>query len=168
MIENKVNVIETSSMGRFFEAIGAFLLGIEKNEFEAHAAIALEGICSKIINEFYEFEIYSNKIKIKNIIQSVINDYINEVKIPIIATKFHNTVAHIVLKSATLIREKYNIDKVCLSGGIFQNIFLLKKTITLLEQKGFRVFLHKNVPSNDACISLGQVYYYLLNCEMVG
>jgi hydrogenase maturation protein HypF len=168
MIENKVNVIETSSMGRFFEAIGAFLLGIEKNEFEAHAAIALEGICSKIINEFYEFEIYSNKIKIKNIIQSVINDYINEVKIPIIATKFHNTVAHIVLKSATLIREKYNIDKVCLSGGVFQNIFLLKKTITLLEEQEFQVFLHKNVPSNDACISLGQVYYYLLNCEMVG
>ncbi|UOD35631.1 carbamoyltransferase HypF [Deferribacteraceae bacterium V6Fe1] len=165
MIENNINVIETSSMGRFFEGIGAFLLSIEKNEFEAHSAIALEGICRKDINEFYEFEIIDNEIRIKNIIASVINDFINGVETATIATKFHNTVTHIVLKSAILMREKHLLDKICLSGGVFQNIFLLEKTIALLEQQGFNVFVHKNIPSNDGSISLGQVYYFLLHSE---
>jgi len=163
MIENNINVIETSSMGRFFEAVGAFLLSIEKNEFEAHSAIALEGICRKDVDEFYEFEIIDNEIKIKDIICSVLDDFINGVEKTIIATKFHNTVAHIVLRSAILMREKHVVNKICLSGGVFQNIFLLEKIITLLKQQDFQVFVHKNIPSNDACISLGQVYYFLLN-----
>lgn len=162
MIDKNINILETSSMGRLFEAMGAFLLSIEKNEFEGHAAIALEGICSEHIDDFYKFKILNNKIGIKDIIVSVINDTIKGVEVSTIATKFHYTVAHIILESAILLREKYSVNSVCLSGGVFQNIFLLKKTIRLLEEKGFEVFIHKNIPPNDACVSLGQVYYYLL------
>jgi len=165
MIKNKFNILYTSSMGRLFEAIGAYLLDIYKNEFEAHSAMALEGICVDEILDFYEFSITNKEIKIRNILVNIINDVKNGVKKEIIATKFHNTIAQIVHYLAKEIRSRYNINDVCLSGGVFQNIFLLKRVIALLEEHGFNTYIHKNVPANDGSISLGQIYYYLLNAK---
>jgi hydrogenase maturation protein HypF len=54
------------------------------------------------------------------------------------------------------IREKIRIDKVCLSGGCFQNKILLEDSISLLEESGFVVYHHKQVPTNDGGIALGQ------------
>jgi hydrogenase maturation protein HypF len=163
VIKNNVNIVETSSMGRFFEAIGAYLLGIEQNEFEAHSAIALEGLCVDGYDESYEAHILDGEIKVKKIVENIISDFKNGEDIGKITTKFHNTVADLIFRSAIKMKEKYNINRVSLSGGVFQNIFLLRKTVNLFKKNGFEVFLHKNVPSNDGCISLGQVYFYILN-----
>ena len=165
MIKNNFNILYTSSMGRFFEAVGAYLLDIYKNEFEAHSAMALEGICVDEVLDIYEFSIIDKEIKIRDILINIINDVKNGVKKEIIATKFHNTIAHIVQYLAEEIRNRYGINDVCLSGGVFQNIFLLKRVITLLEKMGFNVYLNKNIPANDGSISLGQIYYYLLTTK---
>jgi len=72
------------------------------------------------------------------------------------AAKFHNTIAKFTLELCDKIREKTKINKVAISGGVFQNKYLTEKVISLLESRGFVVFSHKKVPPNDGGISLGQ------------
>jgi hydrogenase maturation protein HypF len=55
-----------------------------------------------------------------------------------------------------LMRERYDLGTVALSGGVFQNLLLLSATVARLEARGFRVLLHSRVPCNDGGISLGQ------------
>ena len=54
------------------------------------------------------------------------------------------------------VREKIGMDKVCLSGGAFQNFTVLSRAVSLLRRSGFQVFLHSRVPPNDGGLSLGQ------------
>jgi len=76
---------------------------------------------------------------------------------PVIARKFHNTIALIMLSVAKLLREEYHINKVGLSGGVFQNRLLLNISSQLLKENKFEVYTHRRVPPNDGGISLGQV-----------
>jgi hydrogenase maturation protein HypF len=75
-----------------------------------------------------------------------------------IAAKFHNTVISVVRTMVTELSEQFGIKDVVLSGGTFQNLYILNRVITTLSQDGMNVFTNKNVPCNDACISLGQAY----------
>jgi hydrogenase maturation protein HypF len=163
ILNSGINAPMTSSMGRFFESVGSFLMKLKYNEFEAHTAIALESECVDNLNESYSFSIEKNIINVRDTIENILRDVISEKKINIIATKFHNTVATIIFKSCENIRNIANINDVILSGGVFQNIYLIKKSIKLLQENGFNVFFHSRIPSNDGAISLGQVYYNLMD-----
>jgi hydrogenase maturation protein HypF len=72
------------------------------------------------------------------------------------AAKFHNTLANVSLEICRRIRESDGLNRVCLSGGTFQNFFLVDKFVNRLESAGFQVYLHSQVPPNDGGISLGQ------------
>jgi hydrogenase maturation protein HypF len=69
---------------------------------------------------------------------------------------FHNAMAAMIASVCSVIRERTRLDKVCLSGGTFQNFTLLTRAVRLLRQDGFQVFLHSLVPPNDGGVSLGQ------------
>ena len=71
---------------------------------------------------------------------------------------FHNTLAQAFTKMARIIRNEYSINKVGLTGGVFQNVLLLRLTKDLLEKKGFLVLTHRQVPTNDGGVSLGQAF----------
>jgi hydrogenase maturation protein HypF len=73
-----------------------------------------------------------------------------------ISVKFHNAIAGMIDEMCRLTADETGITQVALSGGVFQNRLLLKKTIGLLESSGFQVFTHRQVPCNDGGISLGQ------------
>ena len=73
-----------------------------------------------------------------------------------ISMRFHNTVATITRDVCLKIREQSGLSTVALSGGCFQNRLLLSKVMSLLRQSGFKVLTHRQVPSNDGGISLGQ------------
>ena len=75
-----------------------------------------------------------------------------------ISTKFHNTVAWIIRTMVRRLKEAYGVSDVALSGGTFQNLYLLNRTIRMLSQDGMNVYTNEKVPCNDACISLGQAY----------
>jgi hydrogenase maturation protein HypF len=64
--------------------------------------------------------------------------------------------ARIIESVCNKLRERSGVDKVCLSGGTFQNLTLLADATALLRRSGFEVFLHSQVPSNDGGLSLGQ------------
>ena len=74
-----------------------------------------------------------------------------------ISAKFHNTVAQVILEVSKQIRQETDLNNVVLSGGVFQNKYLLEKSLCLLNSNRFRVFTNHLVPSNDGGISLGQI-----------
>lgn len=76
----------------------------------------------------------------------------------LIASKFHNTVVAAIIRVADKLSSLYSIKDVVLCGGVFQNMYLLEKTIGGLRSRGMEVHIHEKVPTNDAGISLGQAY----------
>jgi hydrogenase maturation protein HypF len=160
-LENNINSIQTSSMGRLFDAVAA-LLGVRaKVNYEAQAAIELEAMADLDESGTYPFEI---SCSIKNmttidpapLINSVIEDYRNNQPLSQISARFHNTIAEIVGEVVASMRSTYQVNTVALSGGVWQNLFLLRKTIKTLRYNGFQVLTHQQVPPNDGGVSLGQ------------
>lgn len=166
MIDNNYNLAYTSSMGRLFDCVSA-MLGITREiTYEAEAAINLEYIAKKGIKDYYPYEIFEksyddhNKefvILVYRILEAIIDDIKLGTSKSIISARFHNTVARFSLDIAQKLRKMYGVNKVCLSGGVFQNRFLLNLMIMELKNNGFEVLIHKRLPTNDGCISYGQV-----------
>ena len=74
----------------------------------------------------------------------------------IVAARFHNGIAALVEAGCLLLRDRHGLNRVALSGGVFQNMLLLRRAVSRLEARGFRILVHSRVPCNDGGISLGQ------------
>jgi hydrogenase maturation protein HypF len=90
------------------------------------------------------------------LIGKIVSDLERGVGIDSISSRFHNTVAEIILCVCLKLKKNTGLDRVALSGGVFQNSLLLEKTDILLDDNGFKVFTHYRVPPNDGGIALGQ------------
>ena len=162
-LETRLNTPLTSSMGRLFDAVSA-MLGIRGViYYEAQAACELEavaGACTDKSETAYSCDISNEQgisvIRIKSILEAIIDDLRNGRDTATIAHRFHITIARIVSDMCVTIRRDTGIRNVALSGGVFQNRLLLKKVVPLLEYEGFTVYTHRRVPCNDGGISLGQ------------
>jgi hydrogenase maturation protein HypF len=167
MLENNMNIVQTSSIGRLFDAVSA-LLGIRQVvNYEAQAAIELEAVVDPTEDGCYQCKILNPEISSTplsdsritdtgSIIRQIHADVLTGSAIPTIAARFHNTLAKLVLDVCQEIRIEQGIQKVVLSGGVWQNMTLLKKTLKLLFKYDFQVYTHRRVPPNDGCIALGQ------------
>jgi hydrogenase maturation protein HypF len=156
-IELGINAPLTSSMGRLFDAV-ASLSGVRAVvNYEAQAAIELEGLADKHEQGTYPFEITEGVIDPSPLIRAVFEDVIAKVDRSIISAKFHNSIAGIVVEVCRLVRESRDLHQVLLSGGVWQNMLLLHKVVPLLREAGYDVYLHQKVPANDGCIALGQL-----------
>jgi hydrogenase maturation protein HypF len=152
-----INCPLTSSMGRLFDAVSS-IIGIRQSvTYEAQAAIDLENCCDKSENGVYTYAFENGVINTRFIIKEIVEDWRRKENKGIISAKFHNTVARICLDASLDIRKNNGVATVALSGGVWQNITLLQKTKPLLEENGFTVLIHNQVPSNDGGISLGQL-----------
>jgi hydrogenase maturation protein HypF len=89
-------------------------------------------------------------------IQGIVRDVQAGRPLGFIAAAFHNTVAAVVVDVCRRLRAAERLNRVCLSGGTFQNLYLLERAVGGLRSNGFEVFLHSQVPPNDGGISLGQ------------
>lgn len=139
----------TSSAGRVFDAVSA-LLGIKDvSGYEGEAAIALEMVADESEKGSYDTDIKGDKISFLPMIEEIVSSPEKKEKI---AGKFHNTLANVILEVCA----DEGIRDIALSGGVFQNRLLLKKTFDLLTANGFRVHMHHRVPTNDGGISFGQ------------
>ena len=78
------------------------------------------------------------------------------VSVAVIAARFHNALADVVLGVCERLRDEHSLSTVALSGGVFQNSLLLTRVLDRLEGRGFKVLTHRQVPCNDGGISLGQ------------
>jgi len=155
-LEHHINTPLTTSMGRLFDAVSA-LIGIRQTAtYEGQAAIELENSCSPDEETSYKFELSGEKILIHPILEQILNDWHMNIPQSIISARFHNGLAQMVLELCQILREETAINVVAFSGGVWQNITLLTKTLALLEQNGFTTLMHQQVPTNDGGISLGQ------------
>lgn len=151
----------SSGAGRLFDAISALIGICDKNTFEGEAAIALEASIKSDVNEEYPFKLEFNncyEVDFNPMISQIINDLNKKTDKGIISAKFHNTIVKVITEIALKISEKHSINDVVLCGGVFQNMYLLHKTIEWLYSRGLKVHIHDKVPTNDAGISLGQAY----------
>jgi len=162
IIKKGINSPLTSSMGRFFDAVSSIIGICNVAQYDAQAAIELEKAISSSASKAksYNFDIMNNKdifiIIPSKIIKGIVKDLKDKVSVGIISLKFHNTICNMIKSVSILLRKKYKISKVCLSGGVFQNKYLTSHTAPLLEKEGFKVYLHKNVQTDDSNIALGQ------------
>lgn len=147
MIDKKVNSPLTSSAGRLFDAAGSLIFGRMDAGFEAELPIGLERIIDSSIDSGYDVK------NTAGIIAAVARDLEKKTAPAVISAKFHNTMASLILKYA----RRYGKRKIVLTGGVFQNKYLLKKTAALLKNAGFTVYTHRDIPTNDSGIPMGQI-----------
>jgi hydrogenase maturation protein HypF len=165
MIKNGVNSPMASSMGRLFDAVSALLGLCYKNTYEGEAALELECVVKEAVKSSYDFDVLEDDGMFIIDAGKVIEGVVREIRgcktrsakqTGRIAAKFHNTVAQMALEICKRARESTRLNKVCLSGGCFQNKYLTEAVVELLKRAKFRVYTHSLVPANDGGISLGQ------------
>ena len=155
-IDTRTNAPLTSSMGRLFDAVAA-LAGIRQTaNYEAQAAIELEALADPAEQGAYPIEMEDGLIDPRPALLDLWLDRQSDVGTPTISARFHNGVARMILATCEAIRRQEGIDTVALSGGVWQNMTLLRKTVPALKGAGFTVYVHRQVPANDGGLSLGQ------------
>lgn len=154
-IEKNINSPLSSGAGRLFDAVSALLGLCTYAGFDAEAPMRLEAAIKEGTDDSYPFHA-GKTIVFSETINAILDDIKHE-KTSVISAKFHNTVARIILDVCIQMREENTIDRVVLSGGVFQNKYLLEKSFYLLALNGFSVFTNNLVPANDGGVSLGQI-----------
>jgi hydrogenase maturation protein HypF len=165
MMKENINSPLTSSCGRLFDAVAA-LIGVRREvNYEGQAAIELEaamGNCGDPV--VYPVELRSDssaggactQIDTRSMFENLIRDLQSQVQASVISRRFHNGVVEAFARAAELARDHSALNRVCLSGGSFQNAFLLEHLTRRLASSGFEVFSHSEVPAGDGGLSLGQ------------
>ncbi len=156
MIEKKINCPLSSGAGRLFDCVASLLNLVQVATFQAEGPMRLEAMLDPNCTESYQF-VLDQTVQFDETIRGIVQDISNETDISTISAKFHNTIVLAIFETVKAIRLREGIEKVVLSGGVFQNKYLLEKTTGLLEKNNFEVFSHAAVPGNDGGIALGQL-----------
>jgi len=159
-VERGINSPLTSSCGRLFDAVSA-LIGVRSTiDYEAQAAIEMEMLADESETGSYPFSIIEqngmNIVRLDGLFSAIIFDIGKGVSPAGISSRFHHTMANVVMQMCKRLAKSTGINKVALSGGVFQNRLLLRLTVAALEGAGLGVLTHNEVPTNDGGISLGQ------------
>jgi hydrogenase maturation protein HypF len=158
-IERGLNAPLTSSVGRLFDAV-ASLAGIRhRARYEGQAAMELEAAADAVADRCYPIELAAAEpivIDPAPIIRAVVEDIRAGASVRTIASRFHATLASMIVAVCLRLRERTGLRCVALSGGVFQNGVLLTMAHHGLASEGFAVFIHRRVPPNDGGLALGQ------------
>ncbi len=175
MIQKGLNSPLTSSAGRLFDAVSSLLCQRHIISHESQAAMELEYIAAepKFKNKQtpYAFSIIEKNSSSKNIHNSdkcfeidfmpciceIVDDLLYKTSNSIISQRFHQTMITSFAQTAKRIALATEIDKIVLSGGVFNNNMILTGMIKALEENNLKVFTHSKVPAGDGGICLGQV-----------
>jgi hydrogenase maturation protein HypF len=163
MLEKGINAPLTSSCGRLFDAVAA-LLNIRHNvSYDGQAAIELEALAETADTEDpLPFDILTrtdgpDQIDFIPLFPAILAALQSGASPATLARRFHATVAQAALAVCIQIAKTSGLDRIVLSGGVFQNRLLTEMLYTGLTKSGLLVFTHRLTPPNDGCIALGQV-----------
>ena len=166
MLGNSINTVKSTSAGRLFDAVSA-VLGIKSaSTFEGEASMALqfaaeraeaqgislapyEGRLMNIDEE--QFELCTDTLLMELAARSLADQDTDQ-----LAYFFHKALADMIVIACCYQRTRCDVNVVALSGGVFQNLLLLRLVDDGLEREGFKVLKHGVVPTNDGGIALGQ------------
>jgi hydrogenase maturation protein HypF len=157
MLSRGLNSPLTSSAGRLFDAV-ASLIGLRQTTgFEGQAAMELEFVADRGVGGSYPFAVDQTNstavIDTAEMVRAILREHEERVPCSAIASRFHNTMAEIMVAIAKIAGE----EKIALSGGCFQNKLLTELAVTRLRSEGFKVYWHQRIPPNDGGIALGQL-----------
>ena len=176
-IERQVNAPLSSAAGRLFDAVAAVTGVCTQNTYHAEAPIRLEALADTRTADAYPFtlevDVRNNSgsavpghdcdnrpasvIRFHPMVRALVADLQVGVPMPVISARFHNTLVALSETVAQKMRAHYGTRTVVLTGGVFQNRYLIARCEDRLEAGGFRVFSPLAIPSNDAGIALGQM-----------
>ena len=163
MLAKGINSPLTSSCGRLFDAAAA-LMGLRfVNTYEGQGAIELEGVAERGASSWnYPYAVSCTgagccfNVDFRLTIDAILADLAAEVSRPVMARRFHDTLAAAAADACIRIRRDSGTSRVVLSGGVFQNKLLTERLHNLLIEQGFQVYTHRLVPPNDGGLALGQ------------
>lgn len=178
MLDKGINCPLTSSAGRLFDAVSSILGVRDVVDYEGQAAIELEMCADPDSDEAYKFDFalqatgrvptelseaggehLTDQVIVVDpttVLARILQETEAGTAISRISARFHNGVANLICDVCVTVRNRSGVDVATLSGGVFQNVYLLRRTRKRLSDAGFAVLLHREVPPNDGCISLGQ------------
>ncbi len=155
MLERGLNSPVTTSAGRLFDAVASIIDLRQTVGFEGQAAMQLEFLAANVeCDDGYEFRLdASGVINWGPMVLDIIGDQAAAVPAGVIARKFHNTLAEMMVGVA----KQAGLERVALTGGCFQNKLLTVHSVRRLQEEGFRVYWHQRIPPNDGGIAVGQI-----------
>jgi hydrogenase maturation protein HypF len=158
--ERGLNAPLTSSAGRLFDAVASILGLRDRVDFEAQAAMELEALADPEPDRVYAVELGEEEgrtiVQTPDLVRGVVEDLLAGVDAARIAGRFHASLADVLVRTCRRLRERSGLDRVALSGGVFQNLRILRSAIDGLGRAGFEVYTHHQVPPNDGGLALGQ------------
>jgi len=152
-------LLQTSSIGRLFDAVASIIGLCHSARFEGQAAMMLESVSDVSARRRYAIAIGRGAPWTTDVIpmmRAIDDDVRAGVRAAEIGGAFHRALADLILTGCVRIREETGIGTVALSGGVFMNALLLSLADESLRNARFRVLLHREVPCNDGGVSLGQ------------
>ncbi len=161
-VRKRGNVMKTSSCGRLFDAVSAFLGVCYVNRYEGQAAVELEAVADTKATGCYPYFLERQdgvwQLDVLPMWAEMMKDRENEKDSREMAMKFHLTLVAAMTDALNRMRDDIGLERVVLSGGVFHNQILLEKVREQLKKQGFKVYQHTQVPPGDGGISLGQAY----------
>lgn len=150
-------LLMTSSGGRLFDAVASLTGVCQVNTYEGEAAMLLESAIVGSGVGSYEFTLdRGGSIDTRPMFRQIVSELAAGQAAGYISDRFHTTISDMVRSSCRVIRDASGVNKVCLSGGVFQNVTLMDRMTAGLADAGFEVFTHSLVPPNDGGLALGQ------------
>jgi hydrogenase maturation protein HypF len=159
MFKRNLNSPLTSSIGRLFDAVASLLNLRQRTDFEGQAAMELEyALPAGATAGFYPLPLVANLeclvLDWQPMMEQILADLRQQVPPGEISAKFHNALVEGTVGVAEHVGER----RVAISGGCFQNRYLLQRTVNRLRQENFEPYWHQRVPCNDGGIALGQIF----------
>lgn len=160
-VRHNINCFKSSSIGRLFDCVSALIMKRMHITYDAQAAIELESVMEPDVTDFYPYSIDEREEKLEigyeEILSGILRDIKDMKRASYISAKFHNTVCEATIDTVCKIRNRCSINDIVLSGGVFENAYLLKNMQRGLIERGFNTYHHMKIPTNDGGIAFGQV-----------
>jgi len=166
-IDKKINAPLSCSAGRLFDAVSALLNICTTTSFHAEAPMRLENIAAGTVEAAYPFD-FGEVISFKSTFEEMIHDLEDQVPPSEISAKFHNTFVNSIFAVVSKARRETGLNKVVLSGGSFQNRYVLSRLENLLKREKFKIFTQDRIPANDGGIALGQLVIGAKRKDLLG
>ena len=155
-LQSTMPMIQATSCGRLFDAVGS-LLGLGMiHTYDAQIAIALESLCGDEKGILLDYNYDGRILDFTPTVQSIMDGVVKGESKAHLAASFHKTVAIALCETSADLMERYNISDAAISGGVFQN----RKLVELIYRAWHvgNLYMNEAVPSNDGGLALGQLW----------
>ena len=171
MLQTGTNCPESSGMGRLFDGVAAILGIRRKAGYEGQGAVLLEAAALAGEGGAYPYELCGGEVLTldwRPTVRALVSELDGGVEVPVIAARFMNTLIRAAAEQLARLAAETGLDRVALSGGVFQNMYIMGRLPERLRAQGLEVYTHSRVSANDEGISLGQLMILEANYVLGG